>query len=98
MLVGGNSLTCKLNVFLYVANNKVIVIFPSCKELLLELIIILAGNDKSVDSLYKSRDQLVICLKTFKGFLTVTIVAGIKNKIRNEVNRLGWTFGIVILV
>ena len=70
-------------------------------ELLLELIIILAGNDKSVDTLYKSRDQLVICLKSFKSFkLFLTIVAGFKNKTRNEVNRLGWkkTFGIVILV
>ena len=56
-------------------------------ELLLELIIILAGNDKCVDTLYKSRDQLVICLKTFKGFkLFLTIVAGFKNKMRNEVN------------
>ena len=60
----------------------------------------LTGNDKSVDALYKSRDQLVICLKTFKGFkLFLCVVAGFKNKIRNEVNRLGWrkTFGIVIL-
>ena len=69
--------------------------------MLLELIVILAGNDKSGDTLYKSRDQLVICLKSFKRFkLFLTIVAGFKNKIRNEVNRLGWrkTFGIVTLV
>ena len=39
-------------------------------ELLLELIIILAGNDKSVDT-SKSRDQLVICLKTLKGFKSI---------------------------
>ena len=48
---------------------------------------------------YKSRDQLVICLKTFKGFkLFLSVVADFKNKIRNEVNRLGRrkTFGIVI--
>ena len=102
MLVRGNFLTYKLNVFLYATNNKVIVIFPSCKELMLDLeLIILTGNDKSVDTVYKSRDQLVLCLKTFKGFkLFLTIAAGIKNKIRNDVNRLGWrkTFGIVILV
>ena len=49
-------------------------------ELLLELIIILAGNDKSVDT-SKSRDQMVICLKTLKGFKSfLTIVAGFKNK------------------
>ena len=60
----------------------------------------LTGNDKSVDTLYKSRDQLVICLKTFKGLkLFLIVVTGFKNKIRNEVNRLGGrkTFGIVFL-
>ena len=47
----------------------------------------LTGNDKSVDTLYKSRDQLVICLKTFKGFkLSFSVVAGFKNKIRNGAN------------
>ena len=42
------------------------------------------------DTLNKSRDQPVICLKNFKGFkLCLTTVAGFKNEIRNEVNRLG---------
>ena len=43
----------------------------------------------------------MLIIKTFKGFkLFLTIVAGFKNKIQNEVNRLGWrkTFGIVTLV
>ena len=60
-----------------------------------------SGTITGSEGLISDSDQLVICLKTFKGFkLFLTIVAGFKNKIRNEVNRLGWrkTFGIVILV
>lgn len=35
------------------------VVNPDCQNNML------TGNDKSVDTLHKSRDQLVICLKTF---------------------------------
>ena len=41
ILVRGYPLIHKLNVFLDVTNNKAIVLLSSCKELLLDLIIIL---------------------------------------------------------
>ena len=56
----------------------------------------LTGNDKSVDS----RGQLVIYLNAFKGLkLFLSVVISFKNKIRNEVNRLGGrkTFGIACM-
>ena len=68
----------------------------------MEIEITLTSSSRlAVDTLNKSRDELVICLKTFKGFkLFLTTVGGFKNKIQNEVNRLGWrnTFSIVIMV